>query len=247
MQRFLINFSYDGSNYNGYQKQNGLNTVQGEMEKALKYINNGIYTKLVSSGRTDALVHANNQYAHVDISVNITEEKLKQAINSLVKNDIYVKSTKIVNKNFHARFDVIKKEYIYILNMGEYSPIKRNYEYQYCKMLNIDKMKEAIEKLKGTHDFQNFSSNEIREKSTIKTIYDAYIKKDGDIIIFTFCGNGFLRYMVRVMVGILISVGEEKINPEDIDKIFDGTFNKNYKKVAKACGLYLNNVEYKKI
>ena len=83
MNRFLITFSYDGTNYNGYQKQHGLNTIQGCMEEALKYINNGKDTKLVSSGRTDAFVHANNQKAHVDISVNITEEKLKRALNHL--------------------------------------------------------------------------------------------------------------------------------------------------------------------
>ena len=178
MNRFLITFSYDGTNYNGYQKQHGLNTIQGCMEEALKYINNGKDTKLVSSGRTDAFVHANNQKAHVDISVNITEEKLKRALNSLIPNDIYVKNAKIVQDDFHARFLVKRKEYVYILNMGEYDPIKRNYEYQYCKKLDVDKMKEAIKYMEGTHDFQNLSSNEIKEKSTIKTIYSAKIKKE---------------------------------------------------------------------
>ena len=112
MNRFLITFSYDGTNYNGYQKQHGLNTIQGCMEEALKYINNGKDTKLVSSGRTDAFVHANNQKAHVDISVNITEEKLKRALNSLIPNDIYVKNAKIVQDDFHARFMVKRKEYV---------------------------------------------------------------------------------------------------------------------------------------
>ena len=227
MNRFLITFSYDGTNYNGYQKQHGLNTIQGCMEEALKYINNGKDTKLVSSGRTDAFVHANNQKAHVDISVNITEEKLKRALNSLIPNDIYVKNAKIVQDDFHARFMVKRKEYVYILNMGEYDP-----------------MKEAIKYMEGTHDFQNLSSNEIKEKSTIKTIYSAKIKKEKDKIIFTFCGNGFLRYMVRVMVGVLIEVGKGKIDVDDIPLIIDGTYNKNYKKVANPEGLYLNNVEY---
>ena len=178
MKRFLINFSYDGSGYKGFQKQNGLSTIQENMEKALKFINNGRDTKLVASGRTDAFVHANNQMAHADIDVNITEEKLKRALNSLLPDDIYVKNTKVVSDDFHARFMVKKKEYVYILNMGEYNPTKRNYEYQYCKKLNIEKMKEAIKYIEGTHDFQNLSSNEIKEKSTIKTIYSAKIKKE---------------------------------------------------------------------
>ena len=244
MNRFLITFSYDGTNYNGYQKQHGLNTIQGCMEEALKYINNGKDTKLVSSGRTDAFVHANNQKAHVDISVNITEEKLKRALNSLIPNDIYVKNAKIVQDDFHARFMVKRKEYVYILNMGEYNPTKRNYEYQYCKKLNIEKMKEAIKYIEGTHDFQNLSSNEIKEKSTIKTIYSAKIEIKEEKIILTFCGNGFLRYMVRVIVGVLIEVGNEKIEPCDIKKILEGNYKKNYKKVAPPQGLYLNNVKY---
>ena len=244
MNRFLITFSYDGTNYNGYQKQHGLNTIQGCMEEALKYINNGKDTKLVSSGRTDAFVHANNQKAHVDISVNITEEKLKRALNSLIPNDIYVKNAKIVQDDFHARFMVKRKEYVYILNMGEYDPIKRNYEYQYCKKLDVDKMKEAIKYIEGTHDFQNLSSNEIKEKSTIKTIYSAKMESKEEKIIFKFCGNGFLRYMVRVIVGVLIEVGNEKIEPCDIEKILEGSYKKNYKKVAPPQGLYLNNVIY---
>ena len=229
MKRFLINFSYDGSGYKGFQKQKGLSTIQENMEKALKFINNGRDTKLVASGRTDAFVHANNQMAHADIDVNITEEKLKRALNSLLPDDIYVKNTKVVSDDFHARFMVKKKEYVYILNMGEYNPTKRNYEYQYCKKLNIEKMKEAIKYIEGTHDFQNLSSNEIKEKSTIKTIYS---------------GNGFLRYMVRVIVGVLIEVGNEKIEPCDIKKILEGNYKKNYKKVAPPQGLYLNNVIY---
>ena len=197
MNRFLITFSYDGTNYNGYQKQHGLNTIQGCMEEALKYINNGKDTKLVSSGRTDAFVHANNQKAHVDISVNITEEKLKRALNSLIPNDIYVKNAKIVQDDFHARFMVKRKEYVYILNMGEYDPIKRNYEYQYCKKLDVDKMKEAIKYMEGTHDFQNLSSNEIKEKSTIKTIYNAKIKSSP--LAFTLFSSG-LRSSPRTSV-----------------------------------------------
>ena len=244
MKRFLINFSYDGSGYKGFQKQNGLSTIQENMEKALKYINNGRDTKLVASGRTDAFVHANNQMAHADIDVNITEEKLKRALNSLLPDDIYVKNTKVDSDDFHARFMVKRKEYVYILNMGEYNPTKRNYEYQYCKKLNIEKMKEAIKYIEGTHDFQNLSSNEIKEKSTIKNIYSAKMESKEEKIIFKFCGNGFLRYMVRVIVGVLIEVGNEKIEPCDIKKILEGNYKKNYKKVAPPQGLYLNNVIY---
>ena len=247
MSRYLINFSYDGSNYSGYQKQKGLNTIQSNMEKALKYINNKKETKFSSSGRTDAYVHANNQYGHADINVKITEDKLKRALNSLLPDDIYVKNVKKVDDNFHSRYMVKEKEYIYIVNTHEYNPIERNYVYQLCKHLNIHYMKKALKYIKGTHDFSNFSSNENKEKNTIRTIYKATIKRKQNYIIFSFSGDGFLKYMVRIITGLLIEVGLGKISPDNIMNILNGTYEKNYKKIAPGQGLYLNNVKYKKI
>ncbi len=247
MTRFLINFSYDGSNYNGYQKQKGLNTVQGKIEEILKFINNSKITKLHSSGRTDAKVHALNQYAHVDIDVNITEYKLKSALNSLLPDDIYIKSAKIVDNNFHARYMVLSKEYMYKINMGEYNPIERNYVYQYCKKLNIDKMRDSIKYFIGKHDFTTFSSIDDISKNCIRTIYDANISENGDYLIITFKGSGFLKYMVRKMVGTLIMVSEGKLSKDDIVKMINSKDKSLVKITAKPQGLYLSNVEYKKI
>lgn len=247
MTRFLINFSYDGSNYNGYQKQKGLNTIQGKLEDSLKQINNSKTTRVHSSGRTDAKVHAVNQYAHVDIDVNITEYKLKCALNSLLPNDIYVKKTKIVDNNFHARYMVSRKEYIYKLNMGEYNPIERNYIYQYCKKLDVSSMKDAIKLFIGEHDFTTFSSNEDRKENTIRTIYNADIKEKDNYLIISFEGSGFLKYMVRIMVGALIMVGEGKISKDEINNMFLARDKSLVKITASPEGLYLNNVEYKKI
>lgn len=247
MTRYLINFSYDGSNYNGYQKQKNLNTIQGKMEDALKKINNSKITKIYSSGRTDAHVHAINQYGHVDIQVDITEEKLKRALNSLLPDDIYVKSTKIVDDNFHARYMVSSKEYLYKINMGEYNPIEKNYVYQLCKKLNVRKMKKAINYFIGKHDFTTFSSNEDRKENNTRTIYNAYIEEDNDQLLISFKGTGFLKYMVRIMVGALIMVGLEKIKPEDIIDMFDKKDKSLVKITANPEGLYLYKVEYKKI
>lgn len=243
--RYLINFSYDGSNYNGYQKQKGLNTIQGKLEEALKHINNKKDTKISSSGRTDAFVHANNQYAHFDIDVKITEEKLKRALNSLLPEDIHVKSAKKVDDNFHARYMVKEKEYIYIINTGEYNPIERKYVYQFCQKLDEKKIKKALKYIKGTHDFSNLSSNEHEEKNTVRTIYSTKIKKENDYIILSFVGDGFLKYMVRIIVGLLIQVGLGKKDEKDIINIIEK--KSNFKKVAPPEGLYLNNVTYKKI
>ena len=244
MSRYLINFSYDGSNYNGYQKQKNLNTIQGKMEEALKYINNKKYTKFSSSGRTDAYVHAINQYGHADINVNITEYKLKRALNSLLPDDIYVKSVKKVADEFHSRYNVKKKEYIYKINIGDYNPIERNYVYQLCKKLNIDKMNEALNYIIGTYDFKYLSSNEIKEKNTVRTIYSAKIKKRRDYLEISLVSNGFLKYMVRVIVGILIQIGLEKYEVIEMKNILNGKCKTNYKKIAPAQGLYLKDVKY---
>ena len=115
--RYFMTFSYDGTNYKGYQKQPKVKTVQGEIEKKLKKINNDKKVDIHASGRTDAHVHALNQKAHFDLDSNIEPENLKKALNSLLPSDIYIKSIVEVNDDFHARFNVTGKEYIYKINM----------------------------------------------------------------------------------------------------------------------------------
>ena len=241
--RYLIRFSYDGTNYNGFQKQKkDKNTIQGKIEEALKYINDGKDTKLTASGRTDKGVHALDQCAHVDINVNITPYKLKRALNSLLEADIHITSVEEVDNEFHARYMVKNKTYKYILNTGEYNPINRNNSYQLCKKLDIKKMNKAIKDFIGKHDFSSFCSNEDKKEDCIKEIYDAYIKEDGDLIYIYFTGNGFLKYMVRTMVGYLIEIG---LGKRDND-IKDRFKLKRREKIRTANpeGLYLYKVNY---
>ena len=243
--RFLIKFSYDGTNYSGYQSQPGLNTIQEQLENALTKINNNKKTTITSTGRTDKGVHARVQYAHCDIDVDITEYKLKRAMNSNLPDDIHVIETKIVPDDFHARYNVKSKEYKYYINLGEYNPLERNYVFQYNYKLNIDKMKEAIKYLIGEHDFRAFVTDNKEKENCIRTITRADIEKeDNNKICITFEGNGFLRYQVRNMVGILIRVGEEKIEPLKVKEILESKDRTKNGKTAPAVGLYLNKVEY---
>ncbi len=241
--RYLIRFSYDGTNFFGYQKQVNKRTVQGELENVLSRISK---TRVLvsASGRTDALVHAINQYAHFDLNIHISCNDLKRALNSLLPNDIYIKSVSNVLDSFHARFDVLKKEYIYKINLGEFDPFSRNYIYQYNQELDIVKMVQAIEYFKGKHNFKSFtkSNNDIVDYE--REIYDATIRVENHIMTISFIGNGFLRYMVRNMVGTLISVGEGKTEPDEILEIFKCEDRTKAKKTAPANGLYLKNVYY---
>lgn len=242
--RFLIKFSYDGSAYSGFQRQKGLETIQEKMEDALTKVNNGKPTTITATGRTDKGVHALCQYGHADIDVKINEKKLKRALNSNLPDDIHVIETNIVDKSFHARYGVKSKEYRYYINVGEYNPIEKKYCFQYNHELNIDKMNEAIKYFLGTHDFRAFVTENKEKNNCIRTITKATIKKEDNKIIITFVGDGFLRYQVRNMVGILIRIGEEKISPESVEKIIESKDRTKSGKTAPAEGLYLVNVEY---
>ncbi len=241
--RFLITFSYDGSNFNGFEYQPDYRTIQGEMEKALSYINNR-ETKIIASGRTDKGVHAIFQTGHVDIYVQITEDKLKRALNSLLPNDIHVINTKIVKDDFHARYMVLEKEYKYKLNMGEYNPILRNYVYQFNKKLNILKMVEGSRYLIGTHDFKAFTPNKDKRNSYTREIKSIDIEEENDLLTFTFRGTGFIKYQIRNMVGLLIQVGLEKKEPIEVLKILESKNRSNGFRTAHPEGLYLTDVVY---
>lgn len=245
--RYLITFSYDGSKFKGYQKQPRLKTVQGEIEKALKKINSNKDVSISASGRTDALVHAYNQKAHFDLSVDISLDKLKKSLNSLISEYIYIKKVEEVSKDFHARFDVKSKEYIYVINMGEYNPIEKDYVYQYNNKLDLAEMERAMEYLEGTHDFKSFSKANEEKDNFVRTIIQTNVirsVKDVNKVTLSFLGTGFLRYQVRNMVGILIEVGEGKRTSEDVLDILKACDRKKAGITAPAEGLYLKDVFY---
>ncbi len=242
--RYLIKFSYDGSAYSGFQTQKGKETIQEKLEEALKTVNNHKKTNLVATGRTDKGVHALCQYGHADISVNITEKKLKRALNSNLPDDIHVIETKVVEDDFHARYNVKEKTYEYWINLGEYNPLERNYCFQYGYTLDIKKMKEAIKYFLGEHDFRAFVTDNKEKENCVRTITKASIEEVGEKLKITFTGDGFLRYQVRNMVGILIRVGEGKISTESVEKILESKDRTKSGKTAPAEGLYLVDVKY---
>ena len=242
--RYLMTFSYDGSKFHGYQVQNGLRTVQAEIEAELTRLNGMKPVKLISSGRTDALVHAYNQKGHFDFVKEIKPDKVRNSLNRLLKGDIYIKSIVSVNEDFSARHDVKEKTYEYKINVGEYNPIEANYCYQYCKELDVDKMILGSKYLLGEHDFSSFVKKDSLKEDNVRNIYKIDIKLKNGIILIDITGNGFMRYMVRNIVGTLIAVGENKIDPSKVKEILDKKDRIYAKKTAPACGLYLKEVKY---
>lgn len=246
--RYFMTFAYDGSKYKGYQKQPKQKTVQGEIEKALKTINGNKKVDIHASGRTDAGVHAYNQKAHFDLDMkHITPEKLKDGLNSLLPKDIYIKNIEIVSDDFHARYNVKAKEYVYVLNMDEYNPIEKDYIYQYNKKLDVVEMQRALKYLEGTHNFKSFTKSDDEREDYTRTIVQTNLIRDlknVNKITISFLGTGFLRYQVRNMIGTLIEIGEGKRKSEDIIDILQKQDRRQAGKTAAPEGLYLKDVLY---
>ncbi len=243
--RYKITFSYDGSNYLGYQEQPKLRTIQEQLNKALYEINNKQKTTVTSSGRTDKGVHALGQTAHIDLNINITPYKLKRAMNTLLPSDIHIIKTEEVNNEFHARYDTKYKTYKYLINTGEYNPINKNYQYQHNHKLNIKDMKKAIKYLKGTHDYRAFVTENVDKDNCVRTITKAKINKiNKEEYEIVFTGTGFMKYQVRNMVGILLKVGTNKIKYNQVKEILESKTRGKYGSCAPAEGLYLVEVGY---
>lgn len=244
--RYLMTFAYDGSKYNGYQKQPRLKTVQGELEKALKVINVD-KVDVNASGRTDAGVHALNQKAHFDLTINITPEKVKIAINGLLPKDIYVKNVEVVSDTFHARHNVKAKEYVYRINMGEYNPIEKDYVYQYNKKLDVVEIERALKYIEGEHNFRSFTKIDEEKESYVRRIVQTNLVRDlknVNFVTISFLGTGFTRFMIRNIVGTLIEVGEGKRKSEDMIEIINAEDRRKAGHTAYPEGLYLKDVFY---
>ena len=241
--KYLLYISYDGSKFNGYAKQVNKKTVQGEIEKLLS-IRFNMDIKIVGSGRTDKGVHAYNQTCHFEAPKEVSMEKLKKYLNDNLNGEIYVKKIEEVNDGFHARYDVKMKQYLYKINVGEYNPIEKDYVYQYNKKIDLKKIKRVNKQLKGTHNFKAFTPEANKKDDYIRTIYDITVKKKNNYIYIYITGSGFLRYMIRNIIGLYISVNEDKIRIDRVENILENKKRSNLGETAPSEGLYLNKVIY---
>ena len=236
--------SYRGTAYYGYQLQTraGEISIQEVIEGILRRIFSQDIT-IFSSGRTDRGVHALGQVIHFDIpNDEIDLGKLKWSINSMLPNDIHFISLVQVRDDFHARYNAISKEYRYIVNPNEHNPLVDDLVYNYHRNFDLEKIKEVMELFVGTHNFYNFCSNE--DGNFVRTIDSFTLKEENGYMIFSISGNGFRRYMVRMIVGTCLEAGLNKISKEDILSMLDNEEMKRTRFKAPACGLYLVNVNY---
>lgn len=245
MRNIKLVIEYDGKDYNGWQKQPNKLNIQGEIERAIESITGEEKIDLIASGRTDAGVHAFGQIANFKTNTKIPVEKLPIAINSKLKKSVIIKSAEEVDERFHSRYNCKQKTYRYVINNStQGSSIYRNLEYHFPVKLDVEAMKKAVKYFEGEHDFKGFKSSGTSGKNSVRIIYKAEIKQEGEHINIELTGNGFLYNMVRIISGTLVDVGLGKIKPEDIPAIIESGDRTRAGKTLPAQGLFLVEVKY---
>ncbi len=244
MRNVMIICEYDGTSYHGWQIQpNGISVQEVLEEKT------GIITqekiRLTASGRTDAGVHAMNQVANFRTESAIACGSLLKGINSLLPGDIVVKDLRDTDEGFHARYSAKSKIYTYrIFNNPVRTALYRNYSWHVRAPLDADVMGEAATLLKGNHDFSSFCAAGCDSEDHIRTVIDTSVDMKGDMVSFTIEANGFLRYMVRNIVGLLVDVGKRNITPAGFEEIMGVMDRTRAGITAPPYGLFLREVRY---
>ncbi len=247
---FKLTIQYDGTDFHGWQVQDNLRTVQGELVRALSLLEND-EVNVVGSGRTDAGVHAEGLVANVKLNRAFTPEKLRLALNGNLRHDVRIMNVEKTDEDFHARFSAKGKTYAYrVVNAPQISPFWCRYALHEPRPLDVSRMQDATRVFLGTHDWTAFSSAQSDVENRVRTINEFTVESNWDnransaIIEFKISGNGFLRYMVRSIVGTILEVGRGE---KDADTIYKAIINRDKKLVgqtAVACGLTLLKVHY---
>ena len=239
--KYLITVAYDGSKFFGFQRLNNEISVQGELERVLTTINKS-EVLVKGAGRTDRGVHAFGQRAHFELDIEIPCDRLQRVINSSLNDYVRVNECIEVEDDFHARFEVLKKKYVYKINLGEHSPFLQDYMLQNVGNLDIELMKNAAKNFLGVHNFELFTAGFRDDYTAI--IYEINFQQDGEILIIEFSGKSFYRYMVRNLVGTLLEVGKGKVDADLIKSMLENPKNHKELPTAIANGLYLVEIVY---
>ena len=241
--RLKIILEYDGSAFHGWQRQNGLRTVQEETERALAHIAPG--TSVYASGRTDEGVHALGQVAHFDYEGTLSPATIVRALNHWLPCDIAVKSCERVPDGFDARRSAKRKTYEYVMYTSPFpSPLRRTRECYIGAEADAEAMNAAAALFVGTHDFSAFMTSGSSARTFTRIVYSSSVRREGDRILFRITGSGFLYNMVRIMAGALMRVGKGEKNADAIARALETGDRRLMPDVAPPEALYLVSVEY---
>ena len=245
-KRLLLEISFDGQSYGGWQIQPDNSTVQELIQDTLVKLYDGKPIKLVGSSRTDAGVHALGFAASFAAPVKpcITVDKLKKALNGLLPSSISIRNIKEVPMDFHVRFDAVGKAYTYVINLGEESPFSAHYSWLARWELDIEKMRTASKCLTGTHDFSSFVVKRDNIENAVRTIYDIDFQLFGQYLCITFVGNGFLYKMIRCLIGAFEAVASGALSVEELENILELKDRTRAPQTSPPHGLFLMKVFY---
>lgn len=245
MGNYRIILQYEGTKYQGWQRQDSTdNTIQGKLEALLTKMC-GEPVEIQGSGRTDAGVHAFGQVANFHGKTELSAEEIMEYMNRYLPEDIGVIKVEQVPERFHSRLNAKGKVYRYRVMTGNVPHVfDRKYVYEHPEKLDVATMRRAAEQLLGTHDFKSFTSTKRGKKSTVRTIESIEITENGDEVSFTYKGDGFLYHMVRILTGTLLEVGEGKRSFEEIPEILEAKNREKAGFLAPAKGLALMEVFY---
>ena len=247
---YKLLLQYDGTDFHGWQIQEGHRTVQGELTRALSLID-GRSVNVHGSGRTDAGVHAEGQVASVEIEREISTAKLRAAINGNIDRDMRVLSVETVTADFHARYSAIEKTYVYrVVNGQVISPFWWRYAHHEARPLDLEQMREGAGLFRGRHDWTAFSAAQSDVEDRVRTITEIEIierpddRSPGTLIEIRVSAEGFLRYMVRAMAGTLMALGRGELDCDTIGEALETLKRPLAAVTAPACGLTLLSVRY---
>lgn len=244
-RRLLLEISYDGSGFYGWQIQKDKPTIQQEIKEAIKLVT-GEDCVLVGASRTDSKVHAIQQFAHFDTTSGLSPDDFKRALNANLPKKIVIKSVKEVPSSFHAQYSALEKTYLYkIYNGTERTPFLIDYAWFFPRTLDVELMEEASKYFIGEHNFKYFAGGVGNKRNTVRTVKNISIEKNDCNIDIFICATGFLYRMARAIVGVLVMVGIHKIMPNDIEKTFVESKRKFPLFIAPPQGLYLYSINYK--
>jgi tRNA pseudouridine38-40 synthase len=247
MRRIKIQLSYDGTDYHGWQIQPGLATIQGTLEEVISGIE-GKPVPVAGSGRTDAGVHALAQVAAFTIDNPIPVDNLARAMNRLLPRDIRVTRAEEAHLDFHPRFEAKAKTYEYRIFRAEICPpFERRYVYHHPYPLRVEEMIAAAPLLEGEHDFTAFAASDERDElgvSKVRTIFCSRLAQEADRLIYRVTGSGFLKHMVRNIVGVLLEVGKGNVDRAGVLARLTPDCVISPGPTAAARGLFLISVEY---
>jgi tRNA pseudouridine38-40 synthase len=243
MKNYRVVLSYDGTAYFGWQRQPLKRTIQGEVEAAVSRLA-GEPVKVIGAGRTDAGVHALGQVANFKAALKLSEAELEKALNALLPEDIRATGLEKVPASFHARRDAVAKVYQYrICRSRLVSPFAVRYVLSWPHPLRVGRMRQAAALFVRRDDFSGFSSN--RDRFPVRAVTRSEVHRRGDELIYTIEADGFLRYMVRTIVGTLLEIGRGRIAPLEVERIFRDKTRTLASPTAPAKGLCLVEVRYR--